>query len=171
MVVDYITTSTTAEPPPATEPGALFIRHSHKDRDWLDKLTEKLRPLQQRGEVGIWADSEIQPSQKWLDEIQHAISKARVAILLVSPHSVNSEFIAKKELTWLLQAVKNNGLRLLWVVPSSCDYRRFNLADLHFADLQAVGDPDKPLDQLSPAEQNVALVQVCKEIKKALKKV
>jgi hypothetical protein len=48
------TTSTTAEPPSAAEPGALFISYSHKDREWLD-------------------------------EIQHAISKARVAILLVSP--------------------------------------------------------------------------------------
>lgn len=84
-VVDYITTSTTAEPPLAAELGALFISYSHKDREWLDKLTEKLRPLKQRGEHGIWADSEIQPSQKWLEEIQHAISKARVAILLVSP--------------------------------------------------------------------------------------
>jgi hypothetical protein len=79
---------------------------------------------------------------------------------------VNSDFIANTELTWLLKAVKNNGLRLLWVVLSSCDYRRFDLAKL-----QAVGHPDKPLDRLSPAEQNVALVQVCKEIKKALKKV
>jgi hypothetical protein len=103
MVVDYITTSTTAEPPPATEPGALFISYSHKDRDWLDKLTEKLRPLQQRGEVGIWADSEIQPSQKFLDEIQHAISKARVAILLVSSHSLNSDFIAKNEANMALE--------------------------------------------------------------------
>ena len=122
--------------------------------------------MQQRGELGIWADSEIQPSQKWLDEIQHAINKARVAILLVSPHSVNSDFIAKKELTWLLKAVENNGLRLLWVVLSSYDYRSFDLAEF-----QAVGHSDKPLDWLSPAEQNVALVQVCKEIKKALKKI
>ena len=88
------------------------------------------------------------------------------SILLVSSHSLNSDFIAKNELIWLLKAVENNGLRLLWVVLSSCDYRRFDLADL-----QAVGHPDKPLDRLSPAEQNVALVQVCKEIKKALKKV
>jgi hypothetical protein len=99
--------------------------------------------LQQRGEVGIWADSEIQPSQEWLDEIQHAISKARVAILLVNPHSVNSDFIANTELTWLLKAVKDNGLRLLWVVLSSCDYLRFDLAKL-----QAVGHPDEPLDGL-----------------------
>jgi hypothetical protein len=70
-----VTTSTTAEPPPTTGPGALFISYSHKDRDWLDKLTEKLRPLQQRGEVGIWADSEIQPSQKFLDEISMPSAK------------------------------------------------------------------------------------------------
>jgi hypothetical protein len=163
-VVYYLDTSTSAEPPRAAEPGALFISYSHQDRDWLNKLTEKLRPLQQRGVLAIWADSDIKASQEWEEEIQHAIRKARVAILLVSSHSVNSDFIATKELTWLLEAVKHNGLRLFWVPLSSCDYNSFGLAKL-----QAARDPSMPLDRLSPAEQNVALVEVCREVEKALK--
>jgi hypothetical protein len=65
-----------------------------------------------------------------------------------------------------LKAVKNNGLQLLWVVLSSCDYHFFGLEKF-----QAVGDPKMPLDRLTPAEQNVALVNMCKKLKNALKKV
>jgi hypothetical protein len=36
--------------------------------------------------------------------------------------------------------------------------------------IQAVFDLKQPLDNLSPAEQNVALIQVCKALKSALKR-
>jgi hypothetical protein len=41
----------------------------------MDRLTEKLRPLEQRGELAIWADPAIKPAQKWLDEIRFALSR------------------------------------------------------------------------------------------------
>lgn len=83
---------------------------------------------------------------------------------MVSPDSVNSDFIATTELNWLFEAVDTRGLQLLWFVLRPCEYGRFKLPAI-----QVVFDPKQPLDNLSPAEQNVALVQVCKALKSALK--
>ena len=99
-----------------------------------------------------------------LDEIRFAINKARAAILMVSPDSVNSDFIATTELNCLFEAVDTRGLQLLWLVLRPCEYGRFKLPAI-----QAVFDPKQPLDNLSPAEQNVALVQVCKAPEECLK--
>jgi hypothetical protein len=164
-LVDLISAATATPSPTVTDPGTVFISYSHKDKKWMDRLTEKLRPLEQRGDLAIWADQAIKPAQKWLDEIQFAINKARAAILMVSPNSVNSDFIATTELNWLFEAVDKRGLELLWFVHSPCEYGRFKLPAI-----QAVFDPKQPLDNLSPAEQNIASVKICKALKSSLKR-
>ena len=144
-------------------PRSVFISYSHKDKLWLDRLIDKLRPLQQRGELQVWADPEIVPSDQWLKSIHTAITAADVAILLVSPHSVNSKFIAEEELKLIVERTSTGNLKLLWFVLSRCEYRRFGL-DL----IQAAYNPSRPLDELSPSEQNEALVSICKQVRRAV---
>jgi O-acetyl-ADP-ribose deacetylase (regulator of RNase III) len=140
----------------------VFISYSHKNKDWLDRLQTMLTPLVRKNALGIWDDQQIEAGSKWRDEITKALSSAKVAVLLVSPEFLGSDFIYKHELPPLLAAAQHKGLVVLWVCLSACLYQETEIEAY-----QAAHDVGKPLDSLAPHEQNAALVRICQEIKKA----
>ncbi len=73
------------------------------EKRWLDRLLQFLKPLNLDQSISIWADTELQTGENWKSEIRVAIERAKVAILLVSPAFLASDFIRTKELPQLLQ--------------------------------------------------------------------
>lgn len=140
----------------------VFISYSHKDGEWLEKLQTMLKPLIRQKTISVWDDTKILPGSKWRDEITQALAAAKVAVLLVSPNFLASDFIAEHELTPLLAATAQDGVRVIWVPVSASMY-----TETEIATYQAAHDPARPLDSLSPPQQNQALVEICKAIKAA----
>ena len=156
-----------ASPPPAAEaavtPEHVFISYSHQDKIWLKRLQDMLQPLLRKNSIGLWSDREIKPGAKWQDEIERGLASARVAVLLVSPGFLASDFIDKHELPPLLDKARQQGVRILWVYVSACLYQETEIEAY-----QAAHDTAQPLDKLRTAKRNEVLVQICQQIKAAV---
>jgi tetratricopeptide (TPR) repeat protein len=147
---------------PAPSRDQVFISYSHKDKDWLDRLQRMLQPLVRNGAISLWADITIQPGAKWEKEIQKALASAKVAVLLVSDHFLDSDFIAQEELPPLLAAAEKDGVKILWVYLRPCLWKVTAIAAY-----QATHDTSKALFELPEAEQQRVLLAVAEEIQKA----
>lgn len=158
--------STPPAPAPAATPKrpAVFVSYSHKDAPWLETLKLHLKPLLRGGTLEVWDDTRIAAGAKWRDEITQALAAASIGVLLVSPNFLGSDFIADKELPKLLEAAERTGLKILWVPISASSFTETNIANY-----QAVLDPSRPMDALSPAEQNAAWVKFCQMLKTVAK--
>jgi hypothetical protein len=123
-----------------------------------------LRPLLRQNAISVWDDSHIKPGDQWQREIEQALARANVAVLLVSADFLNSDYIAEQELLPLLKAAKENGVTILWVYLKNCLFEETPVKDY-----QAAHNIDKPIEALDAADQNAELKLICKSIKNAYK--
>ena len=140
----------------------VFVSYSHHDAEWLGYFQTMLKPLTRNRKITLWDDTKIRGGDKWKEEIRKALSAAKVAVLLVSPHFLASDFIAEHELPPLLKAAEEQGVKILWVMVSDCLYRATELSDF-----QAAHNIAHPLDSLSVSERNRVLRSVCEQIAEA----
>jgi internalin A len=140
------------------------ISYCHRDKPWLIQLQDHLKPVVQYDAVKVWDDTLIEPGQKWRSEIQRVLANAKVAVLLVTPAFLASDFITQNELPPLLDAACQTGLKVLWipVKPSSVE-------KTPIAEYQAVLNPKKPLIGLQEHDRDAAFVTIAEKISMALR--
>ena len=98
-------------------------------------------------------------------EIEEAINKAKVAVLLISADFMASNFISSKELPRILANAKNNGTTIFPVILSASWFSE----DENLGQYQAANDPSKPLNLLSKARQEKALLDISRELSSHVK--
>jgi formylglycine-generating enzyme required for sulfatase activity len=138
----------------------LFISYSHKDRAYLERLWIHLHPLETQYGLQRWDDSRLQPGDLWLEEIEKALQRAQVALLLVSPDFLASAFIQRKELPPLFEAAKKDGLKILWVPLLPSSWKRYRQIEQY----QAVIPVERTLAEMDAVERDRALVAITDQI-------
>ena len=137
----------------------VFISYSHQDAEWMKKFSAHLKVIQQTDRLDIWSDERIKSGQNWQQEIDAAIARARVALLLATPDFFASEFIQNEELPQILKRHQEKGLFLYWVPIRHGAYPKSSLANI-----QAASDPKQPLRDLSEADQDRIMSQIALDI-------
>jgi hypothetical protein len=116
-----------------------------------------------KGELQLWSDTDIRLGAEWRKEIKKTLSTCKVAILLVSPEFLESDFIDQNELPEIYNAAERKKIKLLWVHVSPALYKETPIERY-----QAAYPPEPALASLTVGEQNEALRQIATTIKSAV---
>ena len=143
----------------------IFVSYSHQDAEWLDRLRIFLKPfpwgLSYKEGGRLWADPHIQTGERWRREIGDGLSRARIAVLLVSQDFLASDFIAEHELPPILEAAAAGEVTIVCVPVGTTNVKQARPELLEF---QWARPPQKPLKRLRGDNRDEALAQVFDEL-------
>ena len=135
----------------------VFVSYSHKDNEMLQRVKTHLKVLEHEGvKIDLWEDTQIRAGNKWLIDIEKALSLTKVAILLISTDFLASDFIQNKELPYLLDIAKRDGAKILPLILKPCRYNK----NKELSSFQAINDPNEALSKLSEAQQDEILLRL-----------
>lgn len=127
----------------------VFISYSPKDAQHCERLKTHLAFYEKKGTLTVWEESRLAPGSLWRAEMEKAISKTRIAILLISADFLNSSLIMEDQIPPLLFAAKTEEVIIIPVIVGACAFQETDLAQFYPAN-----DPLKPLDGMSPAKRD-----------------
>ena len=80
-----------------TERTKLFISYSHRDSYWLERLELHLALLEREKIVHVWSDTRTNIGDRWEKEIDKALTESKVAVLMITPAFLASNYIWGKD--------------------------------------------------------------------------
>jgi hemoglobin-like flavoprotein len=140
----------------------IFISYSSKDQKWLEEFKDALRPGEIRDKYSVWSSRQIPAGKKWDRQIDENLSVAKVALVLVTPDYLASEYVAKNELPQLLDRRSNRGLDLFWVPIEPVKDVDLKLANLY--EIEAACPKDRPLSRLAEQDVQQTIGAICEQI-------
>jgi hypothetical protein len=102
----------------------IFLSYSHKDEKEKNKLLSHLGVLQKTGKINVWSDDQVAAGADWLESINTAISRASIAILLITADYLNSDFILNIEVPNFLKKRQQEGLIVFPIVAKACAWKQ-----------------------------------------------
>ena len=143
----------------------IFISYSHADSEWLSLLNTHLKALSKKyNKIEPWDDTKLQAGVKWKEEIEKALSKSKIAILLVSKNFLASDFIQSEEVPKILKNASENGTMVFPVIIAPCLFEDF----VEISQYQAINSPSKTLSECEGPERDRYMLNLMKAIKEQL---
>ena len=144
----------------------IFISYSHADKNLLKDLKTFLTVLEQEGLIEYWDDSKLEAGVSWEQQIEQALKSAKAGLLLVSREFLTSQFIQQKELPRLLKGAAEQGKKIFWIHLSPSTVFDTHEEITRFQSLME--DPSISLEEMEEAQRKKALVQISKQLRKAV---
>ncbi len=137
----------------------IFISYSHQDKAWKNRVVKQLRVLAHTG-LDVWDDRRIAAGDDWHPEIQQAIERCDVAVLLISADFLTSPFILDQEVPQLLQRRQEQGIRVIPLIVRPCEWQRIDWLKT----IQARPTDDKKLSGMKKHQWESVLSKLAGEI-------
>jgi hypothetical protein len=123
-------------------PTRVFISYAHQDKILADAVVHALSKLIHNAN-SIWYDKRIELGDEWEPEIIKRIKESKVAVLLVSPSFLVSDFIWDHEIPALNELSNKKQIEVFVIIIRECaweenDYirdRQILCADKSFEDI------------------------------------
>ena len=97
----------------------VFVSYSREDAEEKDELVAQLKVLR-HDNVELWVDDRLAGGEEWQRTIFERIDRAAVAVLLVSEHFLNSDFICQTEFPALNRRRQAGALTMFPIIGKSC---------------------------------------------------
>ena len=140
----------------------IFVSYSHHDAAWRTRLADLIGGGVYLERFELWFDTEIEASDNWKQRIDAAIAGSRVALLLLSPQFLRSDFIANRELPEFLRRHKAGGMSIFWVPLEPIENGLLDLAGL--GGIQAAQPLSDPLSSLDEEKRKAAILAVASKL-------
>jgi hypothetical protein len=99
-----------------------FVSYAHDDLLACGRLLTQLKPVERKYGLSLWHDKRLKAGHHWSNEIEDAIGRADVFILLVSPEFVGSDYIFGTELPAIKRRLRACKGKAISVVVRDCDW-------------------------------------------------
>ncbi len=99
-------------------PKKIFLSYSHKDDNYKKELDTHFAALKRSGKIETWQDRKILPGEEWDKTIEEALLSADIALLLLSPDFMASDYIWNIEIP---KAIKK-GVTIVPIFLRPCDF-------------------------------------------------
>lgn len=154
----------------------VFVSYSHADDHSLQELAQHFKAFENAGLLKWWSDQSIEKGSDWERHIEAAIDSASVAVLLITPAFMASDYIIRTELPRMLRRRASRQLRIIpiYVTPANVDRLPVAFTDAEGArhsvvlsTIQGFGNPNKDISALTKAERAELLAKIAREVSEA----
>jgi hypothetical protein len=142
----------------------VFVSYSHANPEWRDKLLVLLKPFVRQGQLQVWADPYLRTGEVWRRNIDEALARTCVGVVLLTPDLLASDFIADVELPHLLRAARAGDVTLVVVPIEAHVAGSTRFADGDLEDFQWPWTPEKPIAELEAPRRHRALATAVQAI-------
>jgi hypothetical protein len=140
---------------------SVFVSYSHLDKKYLEHFKRHFGTLKN---VDFWEDSRIKSGDIWIEEIEKAMKKAKVAILFLSVDFFNSDFIINEELPKLLEAANKEGATILCVYLKSFFAGNFP----EITKYQGINNPKNPIVKMNDDDKEEMWTAIVERVNELL---
>src|SRR5712692_5360326 len=134
--------------------------YAREDQDLMKNLRKHLMPLQRRGLITIWSDTDIDAGDAWEEEIKKHLDTAHIILLLISPDFMASDYCYSTEMERALQRNEQKEARVIPIILRPTAWK-----GAPFDKLQMLPSNAKPVtDRRSWQDADEALNDVIQQI-------
>jgi hypothetical protein len=101
----------------------VFVCYSHEDEAYKTQLLKYLSSLEDDEAVDFWHDEHLIGGDEWDAEIKRQLESADIVLALVSQSFITSDYIRNVEIARALHRRKDEGVRIIPVILSPCDWK------------------------------------------------
>lgn len=143
----------------------LFFSYSHKDETLRDDLETHLAMLKRQGLIQAYHDRRISSGSELDKEIDAAMMRAGIILLLVSPDFLASEYCYGVEVSKAIEKHEDGSAIVIPVILRPCEWQQVPL----FSKLMGAPTDNKPVTKW--ADQDDAFLDITKRIRSAISEV